>query len=518
MNVAVITPYYREPRPILERCIRSVREQTVAATHILVADGHPQEWIDDQEGVRHIRLDIPHNDYGNTPRMTGFLLAVGEEFDAIAFLDADHWLASDHVAACATLAESDPELDFIIPSRAFLRPDGTPLPVTSEEIDGGYIDTNCHFILPGAFHAAALWGTMRKPAGRVGNSTVFLFNLQSEQLRAAWVDHPTVYAPRQWESVYTHIGETPPPETEPVSRSPIWLLGDGRSGTTWLFELINWHYRYRSLFEPFNPGVSRQLDSIVLNQYLSPDQKHPELDKHLADIFSGRFHEARWERARSALYYRVLVKDIYANLFAYWAQTRFPELKIVLILRHPFAVATSKLNVSHWFPKSKPVLLLEQENLHKDFLGPYEDLIRRVDREGDFALNQVLNWAIINTMPLRQFAPHQIHVTLYEALMEEPRRELGRIFTFLDPDQPPQPVTFSQHIIDKPSSSTVRHKPDGPQQILPEARPEKWEKTLSQRQIRQGVKILDAFGLSRLYNDSPLPNPTTLKEIQEQSP
>jgi hypothetical protein len=33
----------------------------------------------------------------------------------------------------------------------------------------------------------------------------------------------------------------------------VWVIGDGRSGTTWLMELINWRKTYREMFEPFHP-------------------------------------------------------------------------------------------------------------------------------------------------------------------------------------------------------------------------------------------------------------------------
>ena len=35
---AIVTPYYREPRATLERCIASVRAQTVGCDHFLIAD------------------------------------------------------------------------------------------------------------------------------------------------------------------------------------------------------------------------------------------------------------------------------------------------------------------------------------------------------------------------------------------------------------------------------------------------------------------------------------------------
>ena len=78
--------------------------------HFLIADGAPQDWID-HEGVRHIRLDRTHGDFGNVARSIGALLAAGERYDAVAFLDADNRIDPDHVARClaaAQAAASDP--------------------------------------------------------------------------------------------------------------------------------------------------------------------------------------------------------------------------------------------------------------------------------------------------------------------------------------------------------------------------------------------------------------------------
>jgi cellulose synthase/poly-beta-1,6-N-acetylglucosamine synthase-like glycosyltransferase len=57
---AIVTPYYGEERKLLQRCISSVKSQTVKADHFLVADGRPQSWIEDED-VRHIELDRPRN-------------------------------------------------------------------------------------------------------------------------------------------------------------------------------------------------------------------------------------------------------------------------------------------------------------------------------------------------------------------------------------------------------------------------------------------------------------------------
>jgi len=511
MKVAIITPYRNESRDILTGCIESVASQTVSADQIIVCDGAVPSWLDDvsprHPHLRTITLDIAHTDHGETPRFVGFLAAAGDGYEAIAFLDPDHRVTPDHIATCITAAtgETGP-VDLVIPCRELHRPDGSVLPIESEEIDGGYLDVNCHVLFPGAYGAIATWGTSRKPAARDDHGHVYLYNLGSERLRARSTDIPTVWTTCRAESVYRFIDETPPDDVQPVIDSPIWLLGDGRSGTTWLFELLNYHSRYRAFFEPFNPGPSKPGVEIGLHRYLPPDGDDRELEKHLADIFSGRFHEERHPRSRPALFQRVLVKDIYANLFAYWGSRRFPNLRIILIIRHPFAVAASKLNVQNWFPNSDLSLILSQERLVEDHLKDHLPLLRKVARKNDFVVNQIAIWSVINAIPLRQFSREELHVVLYEELMEDPVTTLSDAFVFVDAGTGTVTPVPSQQIIDRPSSSTARHGPDGPEQILPSEQPEKWELMLTREQIRWGLRILDEFGFRKLYDTDPMPH------------
>ena len=93
MKVAVITPYHKVPTDWLVQCLESVRSQTYTSTHILVADGIPQDVVDTY-GVQHLVLPRCHGDYGDTPRAIGSISAIGQGFDAIAWLDADNWFAS----------------------------------------------------------------------------------------------------------------------------------------------------------------------------------------------------------------------------------------------------------------------------------------------------------------------------------------------------------------------------------------------------------------------------------------
>jgi glycosyltransferase involved in cell wall biosynthesis len=221
---AIVTPYYKEDRKTLERCLRSVRQQSIHVDHIVVADGFPQSWVDD-EPVRHLRLDTAHADFGSTPRGLGALLALSEGYDGIGLLDADNWLAPDHVANCIELASQQKEqCDFIIARRHLMTPDETLLDV-GDEPTSSFVDTSCYFFLPGSYPALHHWVTMPKPLTPICDR-VFFAATAAYKLRSAELDQPTVFYETLWATVYEAAGLPAPPNAKPnVDMTPAesWL-------------------------------------------------------------------------------------------------------------------------------------------------------------------------------------------------------------------------------------------------------------------------------------------------------
>jgi len=211
---AIVTPYFKESRATLERCIRSVREQTVPVDHILVADGFPQDWID-QTGVRHVRLDRSHGDYGDAARSTGSMIAVAEGYEGIGFLDADCWLEPDHVGYCLELAEQAGvgNCDYVIALSRDRRPDGSIMNVRQVPIQQ-HVDTNCFFFLKSGFHILPVWGLIPREASIVGDR-VFYLSVKSNGLRPAVATRKTVNYTCMWASVYRVMGEEPPEGAKP---------------------------------------------------------------------------------------------------------------------------------------------------------------------------------------------------------------------------------------------------------------------------------------------------------------
>lgn len=204
-RVAIVTPYCTETRALLQRCLMSVCAQTMTADHFMVADGHPDDWIDQNYEARHITLDRAHGDAGNAARAIGALLAIAEGYDAIGLLDADNWLEADHVATCLAVAAREP-VDYVVAKRTLRRPDESVMPLT----ETWPYDTNCMFFLRGAFDVLPHWAMIPQHLALVGDRA-FYSMLERRGLASAHTGHATVNYHNLWASSYRALGEPLPP-------------------------------------------------------------------------------------------------------------------------------------------------------------------------------------------------------------------------------------------------------------------------------------------------------------------
>lgn len=156
MKIAVVTPYYGEPEDWLRQCHDSVRSQTMACQHIMVADGRPDPLIDAFE-AQHIVLPQGHANYGDTPRAIGVLSAIGQGFDAIAFLDADNWYKVMHIESLIAL-HRETGAQVCTSGREFRRIDGSFLAICPYSDGELFADTSSYLFTCSAFRTAAEWG------------------------------------------------------------------------------------------------------------------------------------------------------------------------------------------------------------------------------------------------------------------------------------------------------------------------------------------------------------------------
>jgi hypothetical protein len=274
-------------------------------------------------------------------------------------------------------------------------------------------------------------------------------------------------------------------------RNSVFLAGSGRSGTTWLSEIINHKGTYRYVFEPFNPGEVGVVRQFRSKQYLRPDDRREEfleparlvLTGELRDPWTDRFHKRFVARRR-------LIKDIRANLLLGWMRANFPGMPIILLLRHPCAVVASRLALG-W--KDNLSETMEQEELVEDFLLPMETEIRAAS--DDFE-RHIFLWCIDNYVPLKQFEPGQIHLAFYENLLVNPERELRSPFAFLGEDLDDRVYGKLRRPSPLSRRNTTVPSVDG------------WRSHTSPRRLERAIEILNLFGLDRLYGEGAMPDPS----------
>ena len=213
MKIAVVTPYFREPPEILQRCMESVRAQTHPCTHYLVADGHRSPVVDaGGPDLRHIVLPVAHGDYGGVARTIGSLRAAADGYDAIAWLDADNWFRPDHLETMRNCHEKNGK-PLCAAWRTLHRPDGSEMPLdVDQELRGQHVDTNCWLVVRPAYALLTGW-LMPQGLSVIGDRIVFemarRMGLTGAMTRRRTVCYSTLYRDH-----YQRIGETPPPDAK----------------------------------------------------------------------------------------------------------------------------------------------------------------------------------------------------------------------------------------------------------------------------------------------------------------
>ncbi len=210
MRVCVVTPYYKEARESLERCMQSVAMQTHPCTHMLVSDGFPQDFID-RHAVRHVRLGASHGDYGDTPRALGALLAASEGVDAVAFLDADNCYLPTHIADMVAAARHS-SAQVVTSRRALIAPDMAVLAVPDDKDEGqtDFCDSNCYLITRPAFGHVQRMLLKPRELSVIGDR-VFWHALNAAGVSIHRAANRTVCYFTMWASHYRMAGVPVPP-------------------------------------------------------------------------------------------------------------------------------------------------------------------------------------------------------------------------------------------------------------------------------------------------------------------
>jgi len=287
----------------------------------------------------------------------------------------------------------------------------------------------------------------------------------------------------------------------PDHRRSIFLAGTGRSGGTWLSEIINQHNDYRILFEPFHPRRVPWMRPFGERKYMRPEAEDPAFHELARSIVTGRVRHPWTERFnRRFVAHQRLIKEDFANLMLKWLQVNFPGMPLILLLRHPCAVGLSF--VTHDY-RGAVLPLLEQKTLVEDFLHPYADAIRQAR---DTFERTVFLWCVETLVPLSQFRPGEIHVVFFENLVRDPESEIARLFSYLgkSTDHLDLAKVKTPSLTARRASSAVWTGADPA---------DSWRDRVSDEQRHRALEILTLFGLDCIYSAAPMPRVEGVREI-----
>ncbi len=278
--------------------------------------------------------------------------------------------------------------------------------------------------------------------------------------------------------------------------SAIILAGSGRSGTTWISEIINYRNDHRYIFEPFHPQKMQLPPALAETGrlYLRPADRNSPLLDLTRSILAGRKRDPWMDRFNRRLFCnRRLIKVIRANLFLKWIKTNVPGIPIILLMRHPFAVVGSTM-VRGWDDVTFDALQ-SQQDLVDDFADMFETDLDGANR---YFERRLFVWCLEQYVPLTQFGRGEIHLAFYENFCEQPATELERLFTFLKQDYDSSLLS----LLIRPSPTARKDSAI----VLGERPVDSWRQGVDNDQIATALKILERFGLDRIYGPDPMPN------------
>jgi hypothetical protein len=211
------------------------------------------------------------------------------------------------------------------------------------------------------------------------------------------------------------------------------VVGSGRSGSTWLAELLNHRNDRRLVFEPFRADRVRKARRFRWGQYLDPaEQDHP-LGPLIDELLAGRVRSWWTDRQNSCrLAAGRIVKEIRITNALPWIRTRHPAMPVAYIVRDPAAVARSWLELG-WGDRLDDLLAEEELLAH---VGSAADVAHEVARRGDRFERVVVRWCLENAIPCRAAAAGDFHRVDYERLRVAPRDELESLYAALGTTDP----------------------------------------------------------------------------------
>ena len=288
----------------------------------------------------------------------------------------------------------------------------------------------------------------------------------------------------------------------PAPGDALLLAGSGRSGTTWLADMLCSTPGIQQIFEPEHPKYITQVRSLggfecrdpnIRRYYLRPNANEPGWAQYWHDVLVGKIRNYWTDQVRTSwLPDRYLIKVIRANMMLGYVYDQY-QPHIIYLTRHPCAVVYSRLRkVAHpWHADVSDILCHEQ--LVEDHLRPW---LKQIEAEKDEIGAHAVWWAVENMVAQRHLKIRPHYMVAYEALSLDTEDVLRKlcIFCGIDFDK----VDLSR--ITRPS----RMATPGTFIHSTQERLSEWQKGLDHSEQQRILDWAQRLGVSQ-YNDQVLP-------------
>lgn len=283
-------------------------------------------------------------------------------------------------------------------------------------------------------------------------------------------------------------------DLNPDHRATVLLAGSGRSGTTWLANVINHDNAYRFIGEPFTREHVKPVRHFARLQYIRPEDEGEEYFDAVRSVLEGRIRSPWADNSNRRIVARKrLIKDDRCTLMLAWMIRRFAGMPIIYIRRHPFAVAYSRCR-AHWRVRPRDVYF-SQPALMADHLEPFRELI--IEPRPEFEAH-VVDWCVENYVPHRQLSDRDVCYVDYDAILADRENGFRRIFDYLGKPFDARVIARSQRL----SSTTFLGKDGEKRKAARDMR--SWREAMSPAGLRGAREIVKRFGLEHLCKDGPV--------------
>ena len=222
----------------------------------------------------------------------------------------------------------------------------------------------------------------------------------------------------------------------------IWLLSDGRSGSTWLAHLLNFAHEFHVEHEPVHAGFTPSLTGLPL----LPLPGEQALTSHYLPLFeqirAGAYRTSRFGKAGEpgSGATGLIIRDIFALLIAPGLLSALDWLRPVLLVRHPVEVAHSKLALAEWDWNT------DTERFRADaaLMAALPALDGAIGEASNPFRRHVLNWAVGHGWFFAQMGRTAVPVVRYPAPREAVEAQVADILAAHTPNHDTHSAAFDR--------------------------------------------------------------------------